>query len=284
MADGFFLGGAAEGMESAAKQGLARDTLAADTGLRTRGLDIQERNSANDVGLRTRALDIQERQIREARARETLTKVDKQVADTMSIIGETVKTALAAGRDPAVVHRTITPLADSAKRLFAASGRDPSLIDSQVDGLLLGGGADKPLSDIAKLRSDLSAGRINQDDFDVGLRNLANKPASVIETIRGKVANGETLSGGEQKVYDDAISADPLARALAAAAGAGFRPAATPTAAAPAPAAPITTAPAQPGSVPEFAAAADVEQAFKAGRVKKGDTVRVGGKLMRINP
>lgn len=279
--DGFFLGGAAEGIADADKRALARDTLTADTGLRTRGLDIQERNAATDAGLRTRALDIQEKQIREARARETLTKVDKHIADTMSTIGETVKTALAAGRDPALIHKTISPLADSAKRLYSATGRDPLLIDSQIDGLLLGGGAEKPLSDIAKLRSDLNAGRINQADFDMGLRNLANKPASVIETVRGKIANGETLSGGEQKVYDDAISADPLARALAAAAGGGFRT--SPAAASHAPQ-PAAIPPAQPGALPEFGSAGDVEAAFKAGRVKKGDTVRVGGKLMRINP
>lgn len=136
MASGFFLGGAAEGMADAEKQRLARETLATESGLRTRGLDIQERTANSNISLGERAQSLSEKNAEREAVRQGVATVDKHIADTMAVVGETVKSALAAGRDPAVVQKAITPLVESAKRLAAAAGKDTAALDAQVGALL----------------------------------------------------------------------------------------------------------------------------------------------------
>jgi hypothetical protein len=126
---GHFLGGAAEGLRSATDMrqadeliGLKRDTLAADTGLRSRGLDLQERQ----VNLAAQAQ-------KNAQTRQLLTEADKQVNDTLGVVNETITSGLAAGRDPAVVAKAVQPLVDSAKRIAGAAGLNPGAIDVKVN-------------------------------------------------------------------------------------------------------------------------------------------------------
>lgn len=145
MASGFFYGGAAEGMQAAAEQGLKRDTLAQDLALKTRGLDIQERTAdqgdrrlGQELDLKTRALNIQERSAKNAESRALFTQVDGQIKSTMDVVTETIKEAQAANKDPAVVGKAIQPLVESAKRLAAAGGRDPAAIEAQVYALMAG--------------------------------------------------------------------------------------------------------------------------------------------------
>lgn len=114
MASGFFLGGAAEGMQNVAELGLKRDTLAADTGLRTRALDIQEQSQKN------------------TQQREILTRADTQIDETLKVVDETISEALKAGKDPIAVQKAVAPLVESAKNLATKAGRDPSAIDSRV--------------------------------------------------------------------------------------------------------------------------------------------------------
>jgi hypothetical protein len=130
MADmGHFLGGAAEGLKTATDMrqaeeliGLRRDTLAADTGLRSRGLDLQERQ----VNLAAQAQ-------KNAQTRQLLTEADKQVNDTLGVVNETITSGLAAGRDPAVVAKAVQPLVESAKRIAGAAGLNPGAIDVKVN-------------------------------------------------------------------------------------------------------------------------------------------------------
>jgi len=134
MANGFFLGGAAEGMADAEKQRLARETLATETGLRERGLGIQERGAS----VQERAQALSEKNSARVAGQQGLERVDKQIAETMATVSETVKQGLAAGRDPATIQKAIAPLVDSAKRLAPYAKRDPAAIDAQVGALLTG--------------------------------------------------------------------------------------------------------------------------------------------------
>ena len=126
MANGFFLGGAAEGMESAAKQALARDTLTSDTDIRNRGLSIQDR-----------AQTLAEKNAARTANQSVLERVDKQVSDTMAIVADTVKSALATNKDPETIRKAITPLVDSAKSLTAKAGGDPNALDARVGALFV---------------------------------------------------------------------------------------------------------------------------------------------------
>jgi hypothetical protein len=121
---------------------LKRDALSQELGLRTRGLDLQSRgldqaatSHTDDVALRKRALDISEQGQKNAQSRENLTRVDAQIADTLSVIGETVSQGLAAGKDPQIVSRAVQPLVESARRLATAGGRDASSVDARVAAL-----------------------------------------------------------------------------------------------------------------------------------------------------
>lgn len=131
MANGFF-GGAAEGMADAEKQRLARETLATEAGLRERGLGLQERG----VGIQERAQALSEKNSARAAGQQGLERVDKQIAETMATVSETVKQGLAAGRDPATIQKAVAPLVDSVKRLAPYAKRDPAMLDAQVNALL----------------------------------------------------------------------------------------------------------------------------------------------------
>lgn len=118
MVNGFFLGGAAEGMMGAQKQALA------------------ERTQDQDVGLRTRALELQENQFANTVSQQATAAIDKQIADTLGIIGETVKSATEVGRPPDQILKTIAPLMQSAQALAAKGGRDPNAIAARVQALV----------------------------------------------------------------------------------------------------------------------------------------------------
>lgn len=144
MANGFFLGGAAEGMADADKRAISRETLAADTALKTRGLDNQSRglditeaNNRANIGLGERAQTLAERNAARSASKDALSVVDKHISDTMAIVSDAVKNAAAAGKDPEIIRKAIAPLVDSAKSLALKAGRDPASFDAQVDALLL---------------------------------------------------------------------------------------------------------------------------------------------------
>jgi hypothetical protein len=115
---GFFLGGAAEGMMGAKKQALAEQTLAQDTGLRTRALELQERQFGRQI------------------SQDAQTQADKLISDTMGVISETIKNGIEGGADPAKIRQTVQPLLDSVTPIAARSGRNPAALAAQIDAQL----------------------------------------------------------------------------------------------------------------------------------------------------
>lgn len=136
MANGFFLGGVAEGMADADKRALEREKTAQELGLRTRALDLTETRNQADIGINERAQTLAEKNAARAASQQGIERADKAISDTMAVVGETVKTAVAAGRDPEVIRKAVAPLVDSAARIAQRIGRDPALLTSQVDALL----------------------------------------------------------------------------------------------------------------------------------------------------
>lgn len=132
MANGFFLGGVAEGMEVAEKQRLARETLATETGLREKQLGLEGQR----VGLAERAQKLQENNAARAVSNEDVTRATTQISDLMTSAAETAKAALAAGRDPATIGKAIAPLVEQAKRLAPFAKMDPTAIDARGQALL----------------------------------------------------------------------------------------------------------------------------------------------------
>jgi hypothetical protein len=140
MLSGFSLGGVAEGIKSAKDMqqademiGLKRDTLTSDNQLRNRSLDMEERRLGQNMSIAQRQLALQEQGQKHAQTRQMLSDADTQIADTLGVVGETIKAGSEANRDPAVVAKTIQPMVESAKRIAAAAGRDPGLIDVKVN-------------------------------------------------------------------------------------------------------------------------------------------------------
>lgn len=117
---GFFAGGMAEGMATAARQGLA------------------ERTAEQDAGLRTRGLDIQERQLNRANAQDDVKRYDGLIADTMTQAAAIIKEGLAVGKTPAELLPVVQHVVDTAKPLAAKVGRDPAALDAQVRAMLTG--------------------------------------------------------------------------------------------------------------------------------------------------
>ncbi len=116
---GFFLGGVADGIMGAQKQGLAERAQTEATGIASRGLTLQERKQSH-----IERLDV-------------VTQVNKLIEDTMSGIGETIKGAVAVGRDPQAIMQKVTPWLDTAKALAAKTGvRDPASLDARVQAQL----------------------------------------------------------------------------------------------------------------------------------------------------
>jgi hypothetical protein len=118
--NGFFAGGMAEGMAESRKTGLA------------------ERTQEQDVGLRTRGLDIQEKQLNRAAAQDDVKRFDGLINDTMTQAAAIIKEGLAVGKDPESLRKVVAPIVDSAKPLAAKVGRDPAVLDAQVNALLTG--------------------------------------------------------------------------------------------------------------------------------------------------
>lgn len=136
MANGFFLGGMASGIQAADKQSLADRTQVADTALRTRGYDISEKHHADDIALRKRALSVSEGSANRAERQKMIEQVEGRITNTMGIVNETIKGGVTAGRDPAQIQAAVAPLLDSVKGLASRIGRDPKTFDAMVNAQL----------------------------------------------------------------------------------------------------------------------------------------------------
>lgn len=115
MASGFFLGGAADGAMAAQQQAL------------------KEQTQAQDVGLRTRGLDLQERQLGHTMSQDVAKQADAQIAQTMEIVSQTIKEGLAGGAPPDKIRAAVTPLVQSAQSIAQRVGRDPAALAATLD-------------------------------------------------------------------------------------------------------------------------------------------------------
>lgn len=136
MPNGFFLGGVAEGMDAYDKRAIDRERLATTDRLQSRGLDIQDKTADSNISINDRAQTLAEKNAARSANQDVLTRADKTIADTMAVVGETVKQSTAAGRDPATIQKAVQPLVDSVKRIAAATGKDPSIYDAQVSAMV----------------------------------------------------------------------------------------------------------------------------------------------------
>jgi hypothetical protein len=253
MVSGFYLGGAAEGIESARK------------------LDAKDAEIANtSEGLRI------------ARDRLVMGEAEKAIAGSLGFAVKFAEAARAAGHSPQAImaNPAMRGLLGDVEAISSKIGRDPTPYLRQVEATAsMPSAPDTPdapklLTELAKLKADFDNGLIEEPVYRAKVLKLTDptKDVNSVEGIRRKIAAGEDLTPGEKRVYDDAIRADPLARFLAGVQGG---------APAPAPAA----APALPAAGSKtFNSDAEVQAAVKAGTVKVGDIVTVGGKRIRVAP
>jgi hypothetical protein len=116
---GFFLGGMAEGIESANKQALAEDKFAFDQGIQNRTLALAEQQARNE-----------QRRVQVAQG-------DKLIGDYMTVIKEIATNGRNSGKiDDA--RKLITPLLTEVQSLATINGRNPSLYTNQVQAILSG--------------------------------------------------------------------------------------------------------------------------------------------------
>jgi hypothetical protein len=79
------------------------------------------------------------------------------------------------------------------------------------------GGVGKPMTELGRLAYDERAGYVSPDIAAARrgmLTTRQGRQTGTIESIRSKLASGEPLTPGEQQVYEDALSADPINRLL----------------------------------------------------------------------
>ena len=194
---GFALGGVAQGWNEADKIAVANREAATKESLadtRSQSIDLLRNKMLRD-------------------------EADKSISGTLAVTMDTINHGKAAGADPTKIGASIQPLLDDITGIAKRIGRDPSPYLHQVQATLDAPtpiGEAKPQTELGKLHADLKAGLIKPEEFNARVHNLtapAHQP-NAVESIRQKISAGSSLSPGEQKVYDDALKADPLARLL----------------------------------------------------------------------
>lgn len=184
---GFFLGGIAEGMQ-------ARDKL-----------DLQSRE-----------LDIKEDALVGTQQRQLATELEKTIQTNVATITGIIQESRKAGASPEQIKATIAPLVQSFQQLAQRTGRDVTPAMQQFDALIsIPAGADTeatPSTELGKTRADQRRGFITPAEAAARVERLTREenPVNIVETIRRKLAAGQPLTQGEQKVYDDATRFDLL--------------------------------------------------------------------------
>jgi hypothetical protein len=208
---GFYLGGFAQGAQSA-------DTLA----LKEREVATKEQDSDSKVlGL--------------LQARDSLlsSEVDKAIKGTTDTITSIISEARKVGAPQEKIRALVAPMMQDIAVLSQKAGRpDPAPLFRGFDAMLgipaAPDAAATPTTEIGKVRYDLQRGFITQAEADARISRLTREVGdpNIVENIRRKIAAGEKLSVGEQKVYDDALMRDPIARLIAGSLNAQKPPAA----------------------------------------------------------
>lgn len=203
--NGFFLGGAAEGMRA-----------------------------ADELDLKTRGLDIKEKELVGNQQRQLANDLEKTVQGNVSTITGIIQEARKAGASPDQIRQTIAPLVQSFQQLAQRTGRDISPSLQQFDALInIPAGAEAapdPKTEIGKTRLDAQRGFITADEAAARVQRLTREEGAVntVEVIRRKLATGQALTPGEQKVYDDATRFDLLGSIIRGQTGGAGAPALPP--------------------------------------------------------
>ncbi|MGH9425378.1 MAG: hypothetical protein ACRD2L_03610, partial [Terriglobia bacterium] len=164
MANGFFLGGFAEGAATAdkleleaRKTALAEKTAADDIALRKKGQGLEglalslrqkelEYQHGQDViqsaqrdrglDLQSRGLDIQAKREANEADRERMVRTDKSLEDLMTTASGAIKAARDAWQSPDVIAERVKPLLEDMKIIASKSGRDPKTFEVQIQALI----------------------------------------------------------------------------------------------------------------------------------------------------
>lgn len=150
--------------------------------------------------------------------------IDARMGDSVKTAASIIKEARKAGAAPEKIRSLIGPLVQDIGRIAQVGGLDPSRSINQLEALIntpvpqAEAVKEKPLSDIGKLVEDVQTGRIpaelGQRAIDKKLRD--ETPPNIVEAIRRKIAVGEQLTPGEERVYEDVKrQIDPIAALLA---------------------------------------------------------------------
>lgn len=124
MANGFFLGGVADGANQARQTGIQQQQVDQQGSFQQKSLALQEQAQKNQ------------------QQRELYARADKDVANLMGVADETIKNLKLAGKDNATIAKAIQPIVQQAKKLKQSAGGDPSMIDAQVAATLATPGVD----------------------------------------------------------------------------------------------------------------------------------------------
>lgn len=220
MANGAFLGGFAEGIgagreHTRAVRGL--DQKDRVLGQQDRSLDqADERIAQGDRGLdlRARGLDIRERQVKAAESRALRVETDTKIGNMMETIGELVEGSLAAGREPEQITPMIAPLLAAVTSVAPAAGRDPKLLEAQVQAMLtMPTGAEIAAAEGSAEASRITsqAGALEEAGIDTGAaRATAGIKAAPNTTLRTfEMPDGRALSvpADDRASIDRAVAA-----------------------------------------------------------------------------
>lgn len=228
MANGFFLGGVAQGIGDAKK------------------LDVLQQ----EADAKTSEQETKRAALQDAKTRLVQDQGDKLISATMSNIGEVLKATAQNGGDVNAImnNSAVQSLLSSAQGIARRIGRDPEELTNQIKIMALTPATPQkekgPQTDIGKIHADVANGHITPQEGAARIGNITRPlgEANVVEGIRRKLSAGEALTPGETRVYDDALKADPIARLLAGALGGRATPPAVPGQA-PAATAPAASAP-----------------------------------------
>jgi hypothetical protein len=192
---GYLLGGAAEGIQTGIRAKQDQEEIA-----------LRNKTIMQDDRLRTRAMDIQEQSLKREEQQDLLSQADKIIGDQLKIVSEVVKHGKEAGRTPEQIAATVEPILVDVDNLSKRAGRDGSVYRRQVEAMLtmptaVEAAASEGTAEAAKSKAMTAAG-VSTDN--------------VVETIKLKIARGDQLTPGEERLYQDSVhkTGNALAEAL----------------------------------------------------------------------
>lgn len=186
MGIGIALGGAAEGFLAGEKMQREREELA-----------LRAKTISQDAGLRSRAIDIQEKQESRLANQDLLSRADKIIGDQLGIVGEVIKAGKEAGHSAEKISAAIEPILKDVDRLSAATGRDSGVYRNNVAGMLSAPTAAEAAAAEGAAEGTRAKAKAEASGVPLG---------TVEENIKRKIAAGEPLTEGENRLYQDSVT------------------------------------------------------------------------------